>query len=130
MKTVTAGVSGQRNLTAWIILAGIVLVCHPIVIFAQHAPVSVLPTVAPLTDTDESNAGSGITLASCPGCSSLPPSNSSNGPGLFGYGKFGGPSGCASCGDSGCGEGCGENGCIPGRQPCDTCEGQNRLTRL
>jgi hypothetical protein len=130
MKTVTAGGTGHRNLTSWIVLAGIVLVCHPIGAFAQNSPAPGNPAVAPLTDNDGSTAGSGITLASCPGCSTLPPSNANNGPGLFGYGKFSGPSGCASCGDPGCGEGCGENGCIPGRQPCDTCEGQNRLTRL
>jgi hypothetical protein len=130
MHPVILGGTGRCILIRGIVLAGIALASCPISGFAQSSPTSGIPTVAPIPDIAAPAAGTGITQVSCPGCSSLPPTGTNISPGLFGYGKFGGPSGCAACGDAGCGDGCGENGCIPGRQACDTCEGQNRLTRL
>ena len=102
--------------------------CTPLLGLAQIP--SGTPTVAPLTGLAGSTLDPQVMQISCPGCSSLPPPGTGSGPGIFGYGRLGEPAGCASCGDLGCGEGCGENGCIAGRQPCDTCEGQTRLTRL
>ena len=81
--------------------------------------------VAPLMG-DPMPAGSGVVPASgCSSCGLASPSQMS--PGIYGYGKYPGP----SCGAGGCGsEGCGENGCVPGRPPCETCEGQCRITRM
>lgn len=131
MNPLIRGRTGRRSLVRRIFLTAIVMVCCPVEGFAQTTTSTATPTVAPLFDFPGSAPGTGIIQASCPGCSSLPPTGQPYGPGIFGYGKFGETGGCgAACGDVGCGEGCGEGGCVPGRQPCDTCEGQTRLTRL
>ncbi|HEV3386979.1 MAG TPA: hypothetical protein VG097_19330, partial [Gemmata sp.] len=89
MKTATPGATRRPMLTLWLVSASIVLVCHPNGAFAQNLPTQGTYTVAPIPDISGTNSGSGITLASCPGCSSLPPSGGGYGPGILGYGKFG-----------------------------------------
>lgn len=86
--------------------------------------------VAPLSsDTAASTLGIVQTSGTCASCSGGSPMPA--GPGVWGAGKHHpvlGDIGCSSCG--GGSEGCGENGCVPGRQACETCEGHHRVGRL
>jgi hypothetical protein len=101
---------------------------------APVGPGPVVPAViAPLAGEPAPPLAGGVVQASGGGCASCGSGGSMmpSGPGVFGYGRHGVP-GCGDMGGcGGCGsEGCGENGCVPGRPPCETCEGQCRVTRI
>ena len=70
---------------------------------------------------------SGVIPASCASCNTPPLDPTALSPGIFRCRNCNG-NGCGLC-DAGCG-GCGELGCVPGRAPCVTCEGQSQLGRL
>lgn len=70
-------------------------------------------------------ADPGVVQANCASCAS--PGGAPTGPGVHGYGHY--PADGCTAGNCGS-EGCGEAGCVPGRPPCVTCEGQNRVGRM